>query len=152
MKIFRSLIILSCHRHRYPWPFLATSPYRSSVPAGPQGYTPYPHRATVCRFKLVALLLFGHVKGSIVVHHLWARSYFSNSVLASTTASRRLWNLLQAFPNVSFIKLVNAVIILTFNLSQLFHEILLVTHSTTQQSIIIKVIAIWVVLPSQLGS
>ena len=29
--------------------------------AGPQGYTPYPHRAAVWRVKLVALLLLGHV-------------------------------------------------------------------------------------------
>ena len=34
-----------------------------------QGYIPYPHRAAVCRFELVALLLLGHVKGSIGVHH-----------------------------------------------------------------------------------
>ena len=44
------IIIISCHRHGYPWPFLATSPYRSSLPAGPQGYTPYPQRAAECRF------------------------------------------------------------------------------------------------------
>ena len=29
------IIILSCHRLGYPWPFLATSPYPSSLPAGP---------------------------------------------------------------------------------------------------------------------
>ena len=49
--------------------------YRSALPAGPHGYTLYPHRAAVCRFELVALLLLGHVKGSIRVHH------FSSSVL-----------------------------------------------------------------------
>ena len=75
------IIILSCHQHRYPWSFLATSPYRSSLPAGPQGYTPNLHIAAVCRFELVALLLPGYVKGSIGVHHLWARPYFSSSVL-----------------------------------------------------------------------
>ena len=74
-------IILSCHRHRYPWPFLPTSPYRSSLPTGPQGYTPYFHRAAVCRFELVALHLPGLVKGPIVVHHLWPCPYFSSSVL-----------------------------------------------------------------------
>ena len=74
-------IILSCHQHGYPWPSLATPPYRSSLPAGPQGYIPYPHRAVVCRFELVALLLLGHVKDSIGVHHLWARPNFSSSVL-----------------------------------------------------------------------
>ena len=75
------IIIFSCHQHGYPWPFLATPPYRSSLPAGPQGYTLYPHRVAVCMFELVALLLLGHVKGSIRVHHLWARLYFSRSVL-----------------------------------------------------------------------
>ena len=75
------ITILLCHQHRYPWPFLATSPYRSLLPAGPQGYTPYPHRAAVCRFKLVPLLLLSYVKGFIGVHHLWACPYFSSSVL-----------------------------------------------------------------------
>ena len=37
------IIIMSCRRHRYPWPFLAFSPNRSSLPAGPQGYIPYIH-------------------------------------------------------------------------------------------------------------
>ena len=45
-----------------PDPFLPPPPYRSSLPVGPQNYTPYPHRAAVCRFKLAALLLHGHVK------------------------------------------------------------------------------------------
>ena len=31
--------------------------------AGPQGYIPYPHKAAVCRFEQVALLLLGHVRG-----------------------------------------------------------------------------------------
>ena len=61
--------------------FLTTPLYRSSLPAGPQGYIPYPHRAAVCRCELVALTLLGHVKGFIRVHHLWARPYFSSSVL-----------------------------------------------------------------------
>ena len=67
--IFSSFIL--CHQHGYPWPSLVTPPYSSSLPAGPQGYKPYPHRAAVCRFELAALLLLGHVKGSIGVHHLW---------------------------------------------------------------------------------
>ena len=73
------IIFLSCHWHGYPWPSVATPPYRSSLPADPQGYTSYPHRATVCRCELVALPLLGHVKGSIGVHYLWACPYFSNS-------------------------------------------------------------------------
>ena len=38
-------IIILCHQHGYPWPSLATSSHRSSHPAGPQGYIPYPHIA-----------------------------------------------------------------------------------------------------------
>ena len=64
------LIILSYHQHRYPWPSLATPLYRSSLSVGPDSYTLYLHRAAVCRFKLVTLLLLGHVKGSIGVHHI----------------------------------------------------------------------------------
>ena len=75
------IIIMSCHRHRYPWPSLATSPYRSSPLASLQGYIPYPHIAAVCMFELVVLLLPGHIWGSIGVHHLWARPCFSSSVL-----------------------------------------------------------------------
>ena len=56
------IIILSCH-HGYPWPSLSTPPNRSSLSAGPRGYTPYPHGAAVCRFELVALLLLGMCRG-----------------------------------------------------------------------------------------
>ena len=37
-----------CRQHGYPWPSLATSPYRSSLLAGFQGYMPYPHIAALC--------------------------------------------------------------------------------------------------------
>ena len=84
-------IILSCHQHRYPWPSLATPPYRSSLLAGPQGYTRYPHRATVCKFVLVALLLLGHAKGSTGVHHLWARPYFSRQDTRELEVPNSLW-------------------------------------------------------------
>ena len=60
------IIIMSCRQHGYPWPSLATSPYRSSPLAGLQGYIPYPHRAAVCMFELVILLLLGHMWGSLV--------------------------------------------------------------------------------------
>ena len=56
-------LILTCHQHGYPWPFLATSPNRSSLPACPLGYTPYLHRAAECGFELAALLLLGYVNG-----------------------------------------------------------------------------------------
>ena len=54
------ILILSFHQHGYPWSSLANPPNRSSLLAGPQGYTPYPHGAAVCRFELIALLLLGH--------------------------------------------------------------------------------------------
>ena len=75
------IIIMSCHEHGYPWPSLATFPYRSSPLSGLQGYIPYPHIAVECMFVLVVLLLPGHMWGSIRVHHLWARPCFSSSVL-----------------------------------------------------------------------
>ena len=52
------IIILSCHQHGYPWPSLATPPYCSLLLA-------CPHRAAVCRFDLVSLLLLGHVRGPL---------------------------------------------------------------------------------------
>ena len=75
------IIIMSCRQHGYPWPSLATSPYRSSPLAGLQGYIPYPHRAAICMFELAVLLFLGHMWGSIGVYHLWARPCFSSSVL-----------------------------------------------------------------------
>ena len=69
------IIIMSCHRHGYPWSSLATSPYRSSPLAGLLGYIPYPHIAAVCMYELVVLLLPGQMWGSIGVHHLWKYIY-----------------------------------------------------------------------------
>ena len=77
-KIF---IIMSCHRHEYPWPSLATSSNRSSLPAGLQDYIPYPHIAALCVFEVVVRLLPGNMWGYIGVNHLCARPCFSNSVL-----------------------------------------------------------------------
>ena len=80
-SFFNSLviIIMSCSQHVYPWPSLATSPYRPSLLAGPQGYIPYPHITAVCRFELVALLLRDHMRGSIGVIHWWAHPCMSGS-------------------------------------------------------------------------
>ena len=64
LKLRKYIIISSCHQHGYPRPFLTTSPYRLSLPAGPQGNTLHPHRAAVSRLELVTLLLLCHVKGS----------------------------------------------------------------------------------------
>ena len=75
------IIIMSCHSHGYPWSSLATSLYPSSPLAGLQGYITYPHIAAECMFELVVLPLPGHMRGSIGVHHLWARPCFSSSVL-----------------------------------------------------------------------
>ena len=75
------IIIILCRSHGYPWPSLATSPYRSSPLAGLQSYIPYPHIAAICMFELAVLLLLGHMWGSIGVHPLWARPCFSSSVL-----------------------------------------------------------------------
>ena len=83
--IYIYIYIYLCHHHHhlvvpsariYLWPFLATPPYRSSLPVGPQGYTSYPHGVAVWRSELVT-----HVKGSIGVHHLWKHPYFSSGVL-----------------------------------------------------------------------
>ena len=63
----------SYHRHGYPRPSLAISTYRSSPLAGLQGYIPYPH--------IAAARMFGHMWGSIGVHHLWASPCFSSSDL-----------------------------------------------------------------------
>ena len=65
----------------YPWPSLATFPYRSLPQAGLLYDIPYPHIVAECMFVLVVLLLHGHVWGSKRVHHLWVRPCFSSSVL-----------------------------------------------------------------------
>ena len=61
VKWFQAIIIImmSCCQHGYPWPSLATPPYRSSLLAGLQGHIPYPHRTAECMFELVVLLLSG---------------------------------------------------------------------------------------------
>ena len=74
------IIIMSYCQHEYPWSSLTTSPYRSSPLAGLQGYIPYPHISAVCIFELAVLLLLGHMRGSIGVHHLWDRPCFSSDL------------------------------------------------------------------------
>ena len=68
---FIIIIIISHYQHGSPLPSLATTPYCPLLPAGPQGYIPYRHRAAVCRFEPVILPLLVHVKESTGVHHLW---------------------------------------------------------------------------------
>ena len=67
---FILIIIMSRHQCGYPRSSFATPPYRPLLPTGFQGYILYLHRAAVCRFELVVLLLLIHVKGSTGVHHL----------------------------------------------------------------------------------
>ena len=74
------IIIMSYWKYGYPWPSLASFPYRSSPQAGLLGNILYPHIIAECMFVLVILLLHSHVWGSIRVHHLWARPCFSSSV------------------------------------------------------------------------
>ena len=102
ITIIKSLIILpNCHRniilnhyhhHVLPlaWTSLTLSRHFSLsfiASAGLQGYIPYPHIAAVCMFELVVMLLLGHMRGSIGVHHLWARPCFSSTyiILKNTT-------------------------------------------------------------------
>ena len=73
------IIIISCWQHGYPWPSLATPPYRSSPEVGLQDNNLYPHIAAECTFVLVVLLLRGHVWGSIRVHLLWVHLCFSSN-------------------------------------------------------------------------
>ena len=49
------IIMMSCSQNGYPWPSVATSPYRSLPLAGLQGYNPYPHIAAVCMFEPLLL-------------------------------------------------------------------------------------------------
>ena len=72
--IYIYIIIMSHNQQGYPWPSLATPPYRPLLSAGPR------HWAAVFRFELVVLPLFVHVKRSTGVHHLWSHPYFSTSV------------------------------------------------------------------------
>ena len=72
-------IIMSRDQLGYSWPSLATSPYRPLLSADPQGYIPYRHRASVCRFELDVQPLLVHVQGSTGIHHSRARPYFSSS-------------------------------------------------------------------------
>ena len=75
------ITIMSCRQHGYPWCPLATSPYRSSLLAGLQGYIPYPHISAVCKFELDVLLFLGHMRRFIGVNHWWVHPCFSSSVL-----------------------------------------------------------------------
>ena len=69
------IIILSRHQHGYPWSSPATPLYCPSLPVGLQGYILYWHRAVVCRFLLVILLLLVHVKGSTGVIYIYIYIY-----------------------------------------------------------------------------
>ena len=66
LLIFGSMQLHSPHHHHVMLlarTSLTTSPYRLLPLAGLQGYILYPHIAAVCMFKLVVLLLLGHMWG-----------------------------------------------------------------------------------------
>ena len=64
------------YQHGYSWPSLANPAYHPLLPADPQEYIPYRHRAAVCRFELDVLLLLNHVKGpqEYITHELFPTS------------------------------------------------------------------------------
>ena len=75
------IINMSRYQHGYPRPSLAISPYRPFLPARPQGYILYRHRAGVCRFTLVVLPLLVHVSGVDclpMVWETWFQSQFAS--------------------------------------------------------------------------
>ena len=83
------------HHHHHvvpPAQISLTFSRHSSVSFIASGYIPYPHRAAICRFELVVLLLFGHMTGTIGEHHLWARPCFSSNVL-------HVWFIFDSFRN-----------------------------------------------------
>ena len=87
--VYIIIIIMSCRQHGYPWPSLATSPNHSSPPAGLLGYIMCPHQAAVCKFRLVVLLLLGHMWGSIGVMsishiRIWLWYITSNHIILHT--------------------------------------------------------------------
>ena len=71
------IIIMSCRQHGYPWPYLATSPYHSSLLAGLQGYIPYPHITAVCMYVRASRPAFAWPYAG--VH--WSTSLMSSSLL-----------------------------------------------------------------------
>ena len=72
-----SSTIMSCRLHRYPWPSLAISPYRSSLPAGLQGCIPNPHIAAVCMYVRAGRPAFA--RPYVGAH--WSTSLLSSSLL-----------------------------------------------------------------------
>ena len=73
-------IIMSCYLQNYPWPWLATTPYRLFLPAGLQDYISYQNRADGWNFELVVQPLLVNIKVSTGEHHFWAHPYFSRNV------------------------------------------------------------------------
>ena len=64
--------------------------------------------------------------------------YLKKSSMATTTAFRRLRNLLRVFTTVSLFKLVNYSVILVFSQLFVLHGVLKVSHSTAPHTLIIK--------------
>ena len=115
------IIIVSCREHGYPWHSLATSPYRSSPPAGLQGYIAYPHIAAECTFELVVLLLPDHMRGFIGVRHLWDRPCFSSRKVFKHKISRLFLRMPLKFEMICDLQSVSEKLISFWNQVDLFY-------------------------------
>ena len=60
------IIIMSRRQRGYPWPSLATPPYRPLLAIGLQGYIPYRDRAAVCRPAFARLCERVHKSTSLI--------------------------------------------------------------------------------------
>ena len=80
LKVFKILY----HHHHLIVPSARISLTLSGHPSLSFITAPYLHIAAVCRFELTALVLHRHMKGSIGVHHLWARPYFTSSLSSNS--------------------------------------------------------------------
>ena len=67
------IIIMSCRQHGYPWPL---SPL---LPIVHRFWQVLGATSRILTELLVALLLLGHVRGSIGEHHLWARKRYRHA-------------------------------------------------------------------------
>ena len=75
------IIIMSCREHGFPWLSLAIRLYRPSHSAGPLEYILCLYRAVEESFLADVQYLLVRMKVSTGERRLWARSYFSRSVL-----------------------------------------------------------------------
>ena len=74
--IYKYIYIMSCRSHRYPWPSLATSPFRSSPLAGSSGLHPVSSHSCCMYVRAGRPVLPGQMWGS-----RWSTSLMSSSLL-----------------------------------------------------------------------